>query len=54
MKYADRTNFMKASEIRELLKLTEDPEIISFGGGMPSPKAFPDRKSTRLNSSHTT
>ncbi|OGI12693.1 aminotransferase [Candidatus Micrarchaeota archaeon RBG_16_36_9] len=41
MKYADRTNFMKASEIRELLKLTENPDIISFGGGMPSPKAFP-------------
>ena len=41
MKYADRTNFMKASEIRELLKLTEDPDIISFGGGMPSPKSFP-------------
>jgi 2-aminoadipate transaminase len=41
MKYADRTEFMKASEIRELLKLTEDPSIISFGGGMPSPKAFP-------------
>jgi len=41
MKYADRTNFMKASEIRELLKLTEDPEIISFGGGMPNPKSFP-------------
>lgn len=41
MKYADRTNFMKASEIRELLKLTEDPKIISFGGGMPSPHSFP-------------
>jgi len=41
MKYADRTNFMKASEIRELLKLTEDPDIISFGGGMPSPHSFP-------------
>jgi 2-aminoadipate transaminase len=41
MKYADRTNFMKASEIRELLKLTENPDIISFGGGMPSPHAFP-------------
>jgi len=41
MKYADRTEFMKASEIRELLKLTENPDIISFGGGMPSPKAFP-------------
>jgi 2-aminoadipate transaminase len=32
---------MKASEIRELLKLTENPDIISFGGGMPSPNAFP-------------
>jgi len=41
MKYADRTEFMKASEIRELLKLTENPDIISFGGGMPSPHAFP-------------
>ncbi|MEM5782323.1 MAG: PLP-dependent aminotransferase family protein, partial [Candidatus Aenigmatarchaeota archaeon] len=41
MNYAERTKFMKASEIRELLKLTEDPEIISFGGGMPSPKSFP-------------
>lgn len=41
MKYADRTNFMKASEIRELLKITEQPEIISFGGGMPSPHSFP-------------
>lgn len=41
MKYADRINSMKASEIRELLKLTEDPSIISFGGGMPSPHSFP-------------
>jgi 2-aminoadipate transaminase len=41
MKYADRTKFVKVSEIRELLKLTENPDIISFGGGMPSPKSFP-------------
>ena len=41
MKYADRTNFFKVSEIRELLKLTENPDIISFGGGMPSPSSFP-------------
>jgi 2-aminoadipate transaminase len=41
MRYADRTNFMKASEIRELLKITENPEIISFAGGMPSPHSFP-------------
>ena len=39
--YANRTKFMKASEIRELLKVTEDPEIISFAGGMPSPHSFP-------------
>jgi 2-aminoadipate transaminase len=41
MKYADRTKFVKVSEIREILKLTENPDIISFGGGMPSPDSFP-------------
>lgn len=39
--YADRVKGMKASEIRELLKLTQDPKMISFGGGMPSPHSFP-------------
>ena len=32
---------MKKSVIRELLKLTAKPEIISFAGGLPSPKSFP-------------
>jgi 2-aminoadipate transaminase len=32
---------MKASAIRELLKLTQKPEIISFAGGLPSPEVFP-------------
>ncbi len=32
---------MKASEIRDLLKLTERPEMISFAGGMPAPELFP-------------
>jgi len=41
MKYAERTKGMKASEIRELLKITQQPDIISFGGGMPSPQSFP-------------
>lgn len=31
---------MKRSAIRELLKLTADPEIISFAGGLPSPQSF--------------
>jgi len=41
MKYADRIKKMKASEIRELLKITQHPEIISFAGGLPSPHSFP-------------
>jgi 2-aminoadipate transaminase len=32
---------MSPSFIRELLKVTERPDIISFGGGLPSPQTFP-------------
>jgi len=32
---------MKRSEIRELLKLTRVPDLISFGGGLPDPTLFP-------------
>lgn len=32
---------MKSSAIRELLKLTQQPDIISFAGGLPSPDVFP-------------
>lgn len=32
---------MKRSAIRELLKLTQRPDIISFAGGLPSPETFP-------------
>lgn len=41
IRYADRMQLLKASEIRELLKLTEDPNIISFAGGLPAPELFP-------------
>jgi 2-aminoadipate transaminase len=41
MKYAKRMEKIKASEIRELLKLTTKPEIISFAGGLPAPELFP-------------
>jgi 2-aminoadipate transaminase len=40
-RYALRTKKMKSSAIRELLKLTDNPEIISFAGGLPAPKVFP-------------
>lgn len=38
---ARRTSRLKASEIRELLKLTARPEIISFAGGLPAAELFP-------------
>ena len=41
MKFASRMQHLHASEIRELLKLTEKPDIISFAGGLPDPALFP-------------
>jgi len=41
MKFSKRMDNMKASEIREILKLTLRPEIISFAGGLPAPELFP-------------
>lgn len=38
---ATRAHRMKASEIRELLKLLDQPDIISFAGGIPDPALFP-------------
>nr|WP_315429737.1 PLP-dependent aminotransferase family protein [uncultured Albidiferax sp.] len=38
---AARTEKMNSSVIREILKVTERPGIISFAGGLPSPKTFP-------------
>lgn len=39
--FADRMNNVHKSFIREILKVTEDPNIISFAGGLPNPKSFP-------------
>jgi 2-aminoadipate transaminase len=38
---AARAERMNPSVIREILKVTEKPGIISFAGGLPSPKTFP-------------
>ena len=40
-RYAQRTKGVKSSAIRELLKITQRPEIISFAGGLPAPDVFP-------------
>lgn len=41
VRFADRMGKVEGSAIRELLKLTARPEVISFAGGMPAPELFP-------------
>ncbi|HJW90041.1 MAG TPA: PLP-dependent aminotransferase family protein [Anaerolineales bacterium] len=40
-RYAQRMQQMGSSAIREALKLTEKPDMISFAGGLPAPEVFP-------------
>lgn len=40
-RYSDRMSRVRASEIRELLKLLDQPDILSFAGGIPDPGLFP-------------
>jgi len=41
---------MRSSAVRELLKLTELPDVISFAGGLPAPETFPvDRFAAAFN-----
>ena len=40
-RFSDFANTLKASDIAELLALTEKPEVISFAGGLPAPELFP-------------
>ncbi len=40
-RFAYAMHGMSSSVIRELLKLTEQPDIISFAGGLPAPQVFP-------------
>jgi 2-aminoadipate transaminase len=40
-RYAQRMQWVRSSAIRELLKLTEQPDVISFAGGLPAPELFP-------------
>src|SRR5438128_795070 len=39
--YADRAQGMRASDIREILKITAQPDVISLAGGLPAPELFP-------------
>lgn len=48
-KFARRMTNIKASEIREILKVTERPEVISFAGGLPAPELFPVNEIKKVN-----
>lgn len=40
-KFSDKIANLKPSAVREILKSTSDPEVISFAAGNPAPEAFP-------------
>ena len=39
--FSGRARAIQSSAIREILKVTERPEVISFAGGLPAPETFP-------------
>lgn len=43
-RYAQRTKGLRSSAIRELLKFTQRPEVISFAGGLPASEVFPTER----------
>ena len=43
-KFCDRCKMMSSSIIREILKFTQMPDMISFAGGLPAPELFPIRE----------
>ncbi|MGI6574805.1 MAG: PLP-dependent aminotransferase family protein [bacterium] len=46
--FARRLASMSGSVIREILKLTQQPDMISFAGGLPSPDSFPREELTEI------
>lgn len=47
--FAKRMSNVKASAIREILKATSDPKMISFAGGNPSAEAFPVKEIEKIS-----
>src|SRR5438046_2647041 len=40
-RFAARMNYARRSFVREILKVTDRPDVISFAGGLPNPEMFP-------------
>ena len=49
-KFSNKVSGLQASAIREILKFTSDPEVISFAAGNPAPEAFPVEKISDISS----
>ena len=49
LNFAKRMSYIKASEIREILKVTEREDVISFAGGLPAPELFPIDEINKMN-----
>lgn len=47
--FARRLSRMGVSALREILKVTEQPEVISFAGGLPAPEVFPVKALARVH-----
>jgi 2-aminoadipate transaminase len=47
--FAERMNTLRASDVREILKITQSPEVISFAGGLPAPEFFPAGRLAELS-----
>ena len=49
VKYAKRMDLFKKSELGEILKLIEKPDIISFAGGLPASELFPVEEMKKIS-----
>ena len=47
--FSDRIAGLQASAIREILKFTSFPDVISFAAGNPAPEAFPVEEVSRIS-----
>lgn len=48
IRYAARMSELRTSDIREILKVTQQPEVISFAGGLPASELFPTAELAEL------
>lgn len=52
-KFSEKVSGLQASAIREILKFTSDPEVISFAAGNPAPEAFPTEEVGRISAKYS-